>query len=175
MIVGMCVQANAEEVKVADARVHKETESDKFVVFLSKRLKETGPGGDIILAVGKGDAPENVTIEAAFGLRFENGRPTMGKVPAEHITTLRASEEGQPTKAFFARVDADIYDIALKQVKDAENGVGVTKGIPPTAQTLEAIRVMMPSLSELKPPYLGSPMQDPQVWMEDLFVLNRKK
>ena len=175
LVIGLCMQSNGEEVKVADARVDKTVESDKFVVFISKRHNSDGPAGDIIVAAGKGDAPDDIKIEAAFGVYFENNKPNSGKVPVEHIATLRASKGDQPTKTFIARVDAEMYKIGLEHLLDSEKGIGVTQGVPPVAKAIEAIRVLMPSLSELKPPYIGSPMTDPQVWMEDLFKLNRAK
>lgn len=164
--------APAETVKVADARKDTAQESDGFVLFISKRFGEGTPVGDAIVAAAKGEAPDNIEIEAAFGMYYDNGQAKSGKVPPEIIEALRASEEGQPTMTFIARVNEDMYDSLLGRIKEWENGENVTPAAPPS-QVLEAARILLLQIEELKLPYASGFTPNSQLYFEDLHVLNR--
>lgn len=174
VLVASAFGATAETVKVADARMDESKESDGFVLFISKRFAEGAPVGDAIVAAGRGEAPDNLNIEAAFGMYYENGQAKSGKVPGEIIDALRASEEGQPTMTFIARVNTDTYDEALARIQEWEKGENVTPG-PPPSQVLETMRILLLQIEELKIPYTSGFTPNTQLYFEDLHVLNRNK
>ena len=132
------------------------------------------PVGDAILSAGKGEAPDGIAIEAAFGMYYENGQMKSGKVPAEIIEALRASEDGQSTMTFIARVNTDVYDEALGRIQDWEKGENVTPG-PPPSQVLETMRILLLAIEELKIPYTSGFTPNTMLFFEDLHVLNRNK
>ena len=169
-----CFQSSAESVKVADARMDQAADSDGFVIFISKRLAAKGLAGQAIVAVGKGDAPNDITIEAAFGLCMDGGVIKLGKVPPENIAAQRASEEGQPMTTLIARVNTDVYETALGKVKAWEKGEDITPGAPAN-KVLEVTNIMLITIKELKKPYRSAFNSDTQTYFEDLYVLNRNK
>lgn len=174
MVVSVASNVSAETVKVADARMDGSKESNGFILFISKRFAEGAPLGDAIVAAGRGEAPDDIDIEAAFGMYYESGQAKSGKVPAEIIEALRASEEGQPTMTFIARVNSDTYEDLLARIRDWENGENVTPG-PPPAQVMETTRIVLLQIEELKLPYTSGFTPNTQLYFEDLHVLNRNK
>ncbi len=166
--------AQAETVKVADARMDTTAESDGFVLFISRRYADDSPAGDAIVAVGKGEAPDGIQIEAAFGMYYEKGQAKSGKVSVEIIDSLRASTEGQPVLTFIARVNTDTYDTAVEKLKAWEKGEDVTPSSP-NGQVLETARIMILDIEELKMPYTSGFTPNTQMFFEDLHILNRKK
>lgn len=163
----------AEVVKVADARKDKTVEGF-YVLFVSQRTHESGALGSAIIAAGKGESPETIKIECAWGMYTEGRMPRAGSVSAERIEALRSSSGDYETKTFIARVDEEQYAAAAGHIGQWMEGE-VLSPIMPAGMVLEAMNIMLNEIGELKMPYRNSSSLDAQLYFEDLHVLNRKK
>lgn len=148
-------------------------DSGKYLLFVSKPVKEDAPMGDGFFAIGKGDSPDSVDVDSAYGMFLKEGRqPTVAVVSDERIATLMSSDSGADVQLTAVRIDAGQYE-QIAELIDKWAQVESFDILPVNAAldaTQEAI-----SIVGFKRPYRsGLGMPNLMLYFADIPVINRK-
>lgn len=92
----------AEKLVEVDASEGKST--GQWVMFLSKAQAANAPTGTCAVAIGNGD-----TIEAAYGMSIEGGKPVVSAIAADVITAERASDKEPAASTTIVKVSEAQY------------------------------------------------------------------
>lgn len=175
VLVVLSARAMAEDVQIADAR-NNGTEDGLYVVFVSQRVAPDNPVGFAAMAACRGEGPDALTVETAYGMLVNEGTPKLGPIAGDIIKHARLSSEGESTRTFVVKVDRAQYDDVVDHLQ-AFSAQADDPDLTPEALLHEATRIVILSIGNLKEPYRGGGRRAPdtQTYYEDLMVLNRDR
>lgn len=105
------------------------TSKGQWVMFLSKAQAANAPTGTCAVAIGNGD-----TIEAAYGMSVQGGKPVVAAIATDLIKSERASDKEPAATTLIVKVSAEQYAevkkiiekwSAIKEHVDPVNDVAV--------------------------------------------------
>lgn len=168
-LVFAAIPVAAEQSKVIDQRNDRAAEG-RYVLFCSHASGTPVGWGFVVLA--EGPDPEKAQVKGAYGLVVKDGQPAIATLTPEEVAKVRSVEGDPQPQTLIIRVDQAQYDQAAKLMAEWSKK---EYNVDPDIAALDFFTPVIKALG-LKEPYrtgLGRP--NPQVYLDDLYKLNRGK
>jgi len=155
----------AEKVTEIDASGGKST--GHWVIFLSKGAAANAPIGTAAAVVGHGDS-----IEGAFGMNVQGGKPVASAISADVVKAERASEKEPGAITLIVKVTADQH-AAVKKIIETWSAIAEHNDAPNDVAVNFAQEVI-DALGMKRAYRTGLAPVNPIQYFGDLAVVNRK-